>query len=143
MIERFFLFCTGIRNEVAGRREGWTGGPCLHPSLFWNCALPGMLSWEFSIVSFSKTSETFSAPVIPESWRGACCKNTFGVSNFRIWPKLPQIETTFSLLYRTLLICIIDSSESKTWITGFSQLFPICKPYLTDANLVGCLFSHF
>ena len=32
---------------------------------------------------------------------------------------------------------MIHSCRSKTWIIGLSPLFPICKTYLTDANLGG------
>ena len=141
---KVFTCCTDPPTKWGGR-EGGTRGIMPPPStyLFWNHTLPGTFSWEFSFVSFSRTIKTFLAPALQESLRGFCCKNTCGVSDFRIWPKLPQIEITFSLLYRTLLICMIHSCGSKTWIIGFSQLFPICKPYLTDTNLGGCIFSHF
>ena len=42
-----------------------------------------------------------------------CCKNTWVVYDFRICPKLAQMETTFLLLYSVLLICIIHSCGSK------------------------------
>ena len=106
---------------VVWRREGPGGhGPPTR-------TLPGTFSWEFSFVQFSKTFKTFLVPALPESRRGFCSKNTCGVSGFRIWPKLPQIETTFPLLYWTLLIYTIHSCESKTWIIEFSQLFPLCN----------------
>ena len=141
MTERFCLYCTGPKGKVAGSRGGGVYKRDIH--FFWNCTFPVMISWELSFVSFSKTSKTVLVPALSEYRQGLCCKNAFVVSDFRFWPKLQQIETTFPLLYRALLICMIDSCESKTWIIGFSELFPIFKSYLTDANLGGYLSSHF
>ena len=67
-----------------------------------------------------------------------CCKNICTVSDFHIWSKSSQIETSFPLLYPTLLICIIHSCGSRTWIIRFSPLFAICKPYLTNPSLGVC-----
>ena len=134
-----FYFVVQAPDEVGGEATRRAMPPT---HFFWNRTFPGTFSWEFSFVFFSKITKTFLAPALPESRRGFYFKNTCGVSDFRIWPELPQIETIFSLLYRTLLICMIHSCGSKTWIIGFSQLFPICKPYLTDTNLGGCIFSH-
>ena len=139
-LKGFFFVVQALRRRRTG---GWTTGAKPATHVFWNCTLLGTFSWEFSFVSFSKTSKTFLAQALLESRWGFCCKNTCSVSDFRIRPKLPQIETTFPLLYRTLLICMIHSCGSKTWIIGFSQFFPICKPYLTDTNLGGCIFSQF
>ena len=136
-----FFFVVQLSDEGGG--GGWTTKAKPPTHVFWNRTFLGTFSLEFSFVSFSKTSKTFLALALPESRWGFCCKNTCSVSDFRIWPKLSQVETTFPLLYRTLLICMIHSCGSKTWIIGFSQLFPICKPYLTDTNLGGCIFSHF
>ena len=97
-----------------------------------------LIDWNFSSVKTSvyelNKKLTFYCMVQRFS---LCCKNTCAVFDFTLWPKLPQIETTFLLLYQTLLTCMIHSCRSKTWIIGLSPLFPICKTYLTDANLGG------
>ena len=87
-----------------------------------------------------KDIQFFLAQALAESRRWPCCINTCGISDLRIWPKLPQIETTFPLLYRTLWICMIDSCKSKTLIIGFFPTLSNIKTYLTDANL-GVVYS--
>ena len=59
-------------------------------------------------------------------------------SDFRIWFKFSQVETTFSLLHPMFLRCMIHSSGYKIWVTAFSTLFAICKASLTEAY-----FGHF
>ena len=44
------------------------------PHFFWNCNLPGMFSWEFAFVSFSKALKTFLVPVLPEFVGAPCLK---------------------------------------------------------------------
>ena len=46
------------------------------PQVIWSLTLPGMYSWKFAFVKFTKASKTFLAPTLPESRRGPCFGNT-------------------------------------------------------------------
>ena len=107
---------------------------------FWNRILPGMFSWKFSFVSFSKPSKTFLAPAFPKSRRGLCVAAAT-LKTFRYWGvfgklfrfsenlarfvylKHPCWDSTFCLITDELCFEIISNIKFwKSWYFEYTKL---------------------
>ena len=66
----FFLKPVYPTNHGCENRPVNEGTWGIEPHFFWNRTLPGVFSWKFAFVLFSKASKTFLAPALPESYWG-------------------------------------------------------------------------